>query len=200
MVDEELKKMQDSARRAMKRIPQSADFALRQAAGYLHHGTCMVCIDPGASTGWFVSNAAGGFSEHGQDPPAVAAKRVLEWCNEDPIGLLVVEEPFLISTGNQWKLAWVAGEMFGRLAGELVDDRAVWTPKPISWRAVINLGRGKRDEVNAAIHTFAEDQLQVPLRTPSGQPEYDRANAIGMSVATRLLLNQIATEKKEQKR
>jgi hypothetical protein len=166
-----------------KRMAPDIERAFALASGFARHGAAFVAIDPGASTGWAMS-CAYDLIESGQDAPADAARAVLDTLGDRPIALLAVEEPFLVGRGAQWRLPWAAGEVRGRLAAHQVDESCLWTPKPVVWRAVLGFARGRRDDVNAAIHAWAEDRVRAPLRRPGGAPEADRANAIALLSAS----------------
>jgi len=184
-----------------RKMDPAVSHALAVGSRFLARGTALVAIDPGASTGWCVRwtnpdddhpGAGQRFLESGQDEPAAAAKAVLDVLGCRPIGLLVIEEPFMISRGNQWKLAWAGGELRGRLAEQQVEEAAIWTPKPSSWRYELGLAKGKRGEVNDAVHAWAEEKLGVPLRTRTGAPEYDRASAVALSFAAEIACSTVA--------
>lgn len=197
MADLELMAMQKRIAGAARRLDRGTSLVFQNAARYVSDTCCIVAVDPGASTGWCVveSGLQSRPSEwwSGQDPGRTAARHITDIVLGNPIGLLVIEEPFFVGTGNQWKLAWSGGEMFGRLADSLVDEAAAWRVKPVSWRSVLGLNvKGGRQIVNDACHTHAESTLGKPLRTSSGALEYDRASAVCMALAACALLEQLS--------
>jgi hypothetical protein len=195
------------------KLSDEVRFALRQGAIYAAGGNALVTIDPGSvSTGWCVRILRPAIEinrmpeeppifEHGQSPgPAAAAHDVLSVCGIVPIGFLAVEQPVEVSKGNQWKLAWAAGEIRGRLAEQQVDERCTWTPGQSTWRAVRGFSKGRvaarargveLEPINNIIHAWAEAHVAHPLRDGE-KPEYDRANAIALCDAAVELMKEEA--------
>lgn len=159
--------------------------------GYMRQDCALVAFDPGASTGWRVLRFDGDSTapvedDHGQATPQEAADEVIKRLGSRPVGLLVIEEPFHIGIGNQWKLAWVAGELRGRLARWQITQQALWTPKQQTWRSLLGLQKSARlakQPINEHIHEWAEHRARRPLRTITGAPATDHANAYALAEA-----------------
>lgn len=164
---------------------------MAEAARLFGTGYALAAFDPGASTGWRVMwrDSHSEADRHGQAAPADAAGEVCTLLGTCPVALLVIEEPFFIGIGNQWRLAWTAGELRGRLARWQVHQHLLWTPKQQTWRSMLGLTKSARlakQPINEHIHEWAEAHAGRPLRTTTGAPAVDQANAYALAEAALL--------------
>lgn len=159
-----------------------------------------LALDPGTgSSGWAL--AVDGRLYSGQGDPEDVVDTVQDILTEEgirTIDILVVEDPFFIRIGNQWKLAWCAGLMSGVFRHRRRRDGVFWRPKPSTWRAVLGLNvsdevdangknRKDREAVERAVHVWCRERTKLSLTTPSGTIQADRCMAIGMLYAAHRL-------------
>lgn len=148
----------------------------------------MVAIDPGnTSTGWSVLWASGSVLS-GQSKPLAAIDAVVLALRGHAISLLTIEEPAFIGQGQMWRLAWIGGEIRGRLARYQHTSALTWTPVPQTWRMVLGLrGRPSAAATEDAL-AFARDKMYCQCQSPRGKDHVDEAMAVCMTAAARLLV------------
>jgi hypothetical protein len=152
-----------------------------------------VCLDPGASSGWCVLIDGRITSGQGAPEDAIAAVDYALGVRPDgtcdrKIDVLVIEEPYMVSMGDQWKLPWVGGGYQRAWRHQMTEQTALWVPKPSSWRAELGLNVGadgtrKRADVDNTVWRWCQSKTRLPLTTVTGKPQYDRCMAIGMLYA-----------------
>lgn len=152
-----------------------------------HPPAVVLALDPGThSSGWALSLK--GMLYSGQGEPEIVAETILKLLKQAgvvEIDVLVVEEPFFVGKGNQWKLPWSGGYLEGRFIDRLRKGGVLWKPKASTWRGIIGINKGvdgsrKGPSVNLAVHAWAAKTVGLSLVTEGGKREEDRANAIGM--------------------
>lgn len=174
------------ARRAVAR-------ALRDG-GWRERRTTIAAIDPSSQedhTGWCVlsESESGTVLVSGEDDMVRAVEHVRAALGDDVgVDVLVVEQPYIVGVGNQWKLAWAGGYALGNLLDYCVSPSGYWTPRASTWRSVLGLNKGvggsrKGKDVDAAVHAWAQSYGRKPLLRGRGAPAVDEANAIGMAAA-----------------
>ena len=167
--------------------------ALTMALEGIDKITTAVCLDPGASSGWCVLVDGRITSGQGAPEDAIAAVDYALGVRHDgtcdrKIDALVIEEPYMVSMGDQWKLPWVGGGYQRAWRHQMTEQTALWVPKPSSWRAELGLNVGaegtrKRKDVDKTVWLWCQSKTRMKLTTVTGKPQYDRCMAIGMLYA-----------------
>jgi hypothetical protein len=160
----------------------------------------ILALDPGSgSTGWALLIDGRLWSGQGKPEDVVDTVRdILDEHRIRSVDVLVVEDPFSIGKGNQWKLAWCAGFLFGTFRLSVRRGGVSWRPKPASWRAALKLNvsdelnkegkqRKDREAIERAVWLWCKARTNLALTTTDGKIEADRCMAIGMLYAARRL-------------
>lgn len=66
----------------------------------------------------------------------------------------------------------------------VLSNAIAYEPMAASWRKVLGLNGGKREEVNDRVHRWAEADVKRLMRTRNGGAAHDEANAYAMTAST----------------
>jgi len=159
----------------------------------------VVGVDVGAMTGVAVAvgdvTGATTWRWSTQDEPGLAVDALRIALGGKAADLLVIEAPFTVSREQMMEgrfkvtptTLFAMGESSGYMKRALEPLSAshvvTWRPAASTWRSVLGLAGGRREEVNERVHRWAEATLGYDVRTRRGLPAYDEANAVGMAHA-----------------
>lgn len=158
----------------------------------------VVGVDVGAMTGVAVvaGNATGAtWRWSTQDEPGLAVDALRMALAGKAADFVVIEAPFTVSREQMMegrfkvtpRTLFSMGESSGYMRRALeplsADHVVTWRPAASTWRSVLGLAGGRREEVNDKVHRWAEATVGYDVRTRRGLPAYDEANAIGMAHA-----------------
>lgn len=96
-----------------------------------------------------------------------------------------------------WAMGHAAGCMDMAMSRFVLPNAPRWFPMPSTWRSVIGLNRKKnadqdaRTATNIAVHQWAEATSKRVMRTSTGRPAFDEANAYALNAAARFAINSI---------
>lgn len=184
------------------------DAAVQEKFLRLYQCKTILALDPSMGSAGYALSIDSKLIDSGQGKLDDVIHRVdnLIRTNDCRIDVLVVEDPFFIGKGNQWKLAWAAGALSYAFRSHLSQDAVFWRPLPSQWRAVLGLntsqerdfrGRKKRDRetVDNLVFEFCRAKTGLALSTVNGKIESDRCMAIGMLLASRRIANALVKKR-----
>lgn len=165
-------------------------------------------IDPGANMGVSVDDGRRSMSVQGSLDDCVDAV-VLSGVGHGSAHVFVREAPYTVSREQMqresaratpqtiFQMGYRAGAATERTSVFIATGAPVWLPAPSTWRSILGLNakatatEDARTTTNKNVHMWAEATAGRPMRTASGAPAFDEANAFAMGRAAHHLIRSI---------